>query len=52
MRQRLLMLGCVGDRRALLPWAGFLIAGALSTAGAFSTAVIAFLVPMSAHISL
>jgi hypothetical protein len=28
----------VGDRHALLPWAGFLIAGALSTAGAFSTA--------------
>lgn len=42
----------VGDRHALLPWAGFLIAGALSTAGAFSTAVIAFLVPMVAHVSL
>ena len=42
----------VGDRHALLPWAGFLIGGALSTAGAFSTAVIAFLVPMVAHISL
>ncbi|TRW80303.1 C4-dicarboxylate ABC transporter [Mycolicibacterium sp. 018/SC-01/001] len=42
----------IGDRRALLPWAGFLIAGALSTAGAFSTAVIAFLVPMVAHVSL
>ena len=42
----------VGDRHALLPWAGFLIGGALSTAGAFSTAVIAFLVPMVAHVSL
>lgn len=42
----------VGDRHALLPWAGFLIAGALSTAGAFSTAPIAFLVPMVAHISV
>lgn len=40
----------VGDREALLPWAGFLIAGALSTAGAFSTAPIAFLVPMVAHL--
>ena len=42
----------VGDRHALLPWTGFLIGGALSTAGAFSTAVIAFLVPMVAHVSL
>lgn len=42
----------IGDRRALLPWAGFVIGGALSTAGAFSTAVIAFLVPMVAHVSL
>lgn len=42
----------VGDRHALLPWAGFLIAGALSTAGAFSTAPIAFLVPMVAHVSV
>ena len=42
----------VGDRHALLPWAGFLIGGALSTAGAFSTAVIAFLVPMVANVSL
>jgi len=42
----------VGDRHALLPWAGFLIGGALSTAGAFSTAPIAFLVPMVAHVSL
>lgn len=40
----------VGDRDALLPWASFLIAGALSTAGAFSTAPIAFLVPMVAHL--
>jgi di/tricarboxylate transporter len=40
----------VGDREALLPWAGFVIAGALSTAGAFSTAPIAFLVPMVAHL--
>ncbi|SIR69317.1 SLC13 family permease [Williamsia sterculiae] len=39
----------IGDRHALLPWAGFLIAGALSTAGAFSTAPIAFLVPIVAH---
>lgn len=42
----------IGDRHALLPWAGFVIGGALSTAGAFSTAVIAFLVPMVAHVSL
>lgn len=42
----------VGDRHVLLPWAGFLIAGALSTAGAFSTAPIAFLVPMVAHVSV
>ena len=42
----------VGERHALLPWAGFLIGGALSTAGAFSTAVIAFLVPMVANVSL
>ena len=42
----------VGERTALLPWAGFLIAGALSTAGAFSTAPIAFLVPMVAHVSV
>lgn len=40
----------VGDRESLLPWASFLIAGALSTAGAFSTAPIAFLVPMVAHL--
>ena len=41
----------VGDRRVLLPWAGFVIASALSSAGAFSTAVIAFLVPMVAQVS-
>lgn len=42
----------IGDRHVLIPWAGFVIAAALSTSGAFSTAVIAFLVPMVAHISL
>ncbi|MCU1650176.1 MAG: putative dicarboxylate carrier protein [Pseudonocardia sp.] len=39
----------VGERQALLPWTGFLLAALLSTAGAFSTAPIAFLVPMVAH---
>jgi di/tricarboxylate transporter len=42
----------VGDRQALLPWAGFLLATLLSTAGAFSTAPIAFLVPMVAHVGV
>jgi di/tricarboxylate transporter len=42
----------VGDRQALLPWTGFLLAALLSTAGAFSTAPIAFLVPMVAHIGV
>ncbi|GAB7071697.1 C4-dicarboxylate ABC transporter [Mycobacterium hodleri] len=41
----------VGNRRVLLPWAGFVIASALSSAGAFSTAVIAFMVPMVAQVS-
>lgn len=41
----------VGDRKALLPWAGFVLAAAFSTAGAFSTAPIAFLVPMVAHVT-
>lgn len=39
----------VGDRQLLLPWVGFVIAAALSSAGAFSTAPIAFLVPMVAY---
>ncbi len=42
----------VGDRQALLPWTGFVIAAALSTAGAFSTAPIAFLVPIVAYIGV
>ncbi|HEY1968257.1 MAG TPA: SLC13 family permease, partial [Pseudonocardia sp.] len=42
----------VGDRQALLPWTGFVLAGLLSTAGAFSTAPIAFLVPMVAHVGV
>ena len=42
----------VGDRQALLPWTGFLLAALLSTAGAFSTAPIAFLVPMVAHVGV
>ena len=42
----------VGDRHWLLPWASFLLAGAMSTAGAFSTAPIAFLVPMIAYVSV
>ena len=42
----------VGDRQALLPWTGFLLATLLSTAGAFSTAPIAFLVPMVAHVGV
>lgn len=41
----------VGDRTWLLPWAGFVLAAAFSTAGAFSTAPIAFLVPMIAHVT-
>ncbi len=42
----------IGDRHWLLPWAGFLIGGALTTAGAFSTAPIAFLVPIVAHVGV
>jgi di/tricarboxylate transporter len=42
----------VGDRQALLPWTGFLLGALLSTAGAFSTAPIAFLVPMVAHVGV
>jgi di/tricarboxylate transporter len=42
----------IGDRHGLLPWAGFLIGAALSTAGAFSTAPIAFLVPIMAHVGV
>ncbi len=42
----------IGDRHWLLPWAGFAIASAMSTAGAFSTAPIAFLVPMIAAVSV
>ena len=42
----------VGERHALLPWTGFLLAALLSTAGAFSTAPIAFLVPMVAHVGV
>lgn len=42
----------IGDRHWLLPWAGFAIACAMSTAGAFSTAPIAFLVPMIAAVSV
>ncbi|KXO90115.1 C4-dicarboxylate ABC transporter [Tsukamurella pulmonis] len=42
----------IGDRHGLLPWAGFAIGAALSTAGAFSTAPIAFLVPMIAHVGV
>ncbi|WP_048555864.1 SLC13 family permease [Nostocoides japonicum] len=42
----------VGDRHWLLPWAGFVLAAAMSTAGAFSTAPIAFLVPMIAYVSV
>lgn len=41
----------VGNRTWLLPWAGFVLAAAFSTAGAFSTAPIAFLVPMIAHVT-
>ncbi|GAA4385261.1 SLC13 family permease [Tsukamurella soli] len=42
----------VGERRWLLPWASFVLAAAMSTAGAFSTAPIAFLVPMIAYVSV
>ncbi|MCS3778693.1 SLC13 family permease [Tsukamurella ocularis] len=42
----------IGDRHGLIPWAGFVIGAALSTAGAFSTAPIAFLVPMVAHVGV
>ncbi|KAA0021732.1 SLC13 family permease [Antrihabitans cavernicola] len=44
------IFGIVGERTALLPWAAFVLAGALTSAGAFSTAVIAFLVPMIAYV--
>ncbi|CPZ44541.1 Putative dicarboxylate carrier protein [Mycobacteroides abscessus] len=47
-----LVYGAVGDRHVLLPWAGFLVGAILSTAGAFSTAVIAFLVPLVAHVAV
>lgn len=46
-----LVYGAVGDRHAVLPWAGFVLGAALSTVGAFSTAVIAFLVPLVAHVT-
>ena len=42
----------IGERHWLLPCAGFAIACAMSTAGAFSTAPIAFLVPMIAAVSV
>lgn len=42
----------VGDRTYLLPWACFLIAGALSSMGAFSTAPIALMVPVVAFVSV
>ncbi|GGF40193.1 putative dicarboxylate carrier protein [Marmoricola endophyticus] len=42
----------IGERRWLLPWAGFAIAAGMSTAGAFSTAPIAFLVPTIAAVSV
>lgn len=42
----------IGDRQMVLPWVGFALAAALSSAGAFSTAPIAFLVPMIAHIGV
>lgn len=42
----------VGARTFLIPWASFVLAAALSSCGAFSTAVIALLVPMIAHISV
>lgn len=42
----------VGSRTFLIPWASFAVAAALSSSGAFSTAVIALLVPMIAHISV
>ena len=42
----------VGDGTYLLPWACFLIAGALSSMGAFSTAPIALMVPVVAFVSV
>lgn len=42
----------VGSKTYLIPWATFAVAAALSSSGAFSTAVIALLVPMVAHISV
>lgn len=41
----------VGDHVVFLPWAGFLIGALLSTCGAFSTAPIALLVPLMAHLA-
>lgn len=41
----------IGGRTALLPWACFIIAAALSTMGAFSTAPIALLVPIIARVA-
>ncbi|MDN6386068.1 MULTISPECIES: SLC13 family permease [unclassified Corynebacterium] len=42
----------VGDRKALIPWVGFLLGGFLSTVGVFSTGPIAVLVPLVAFISV
>ncbi len=42
----------VGGREHLLPWGGFVLGAALSTIGAFSTAPIALLVPIMAHMAL
>lgn len=41
----------IGKRTVLLPWAAFIIAAAMSTMGAFSTAPIALLVPVVAYVS-
>lgn len=40
--------GAIGDRTNIIPWVGFLLGITVTTAGAFSTATIALLVPVIA----
>lgn len=42
----------IGDRQALIPWAGFVVGGFLSTVGIFGTGPVAILVPIFAFISV
>ncbi|WP_158088252.1 SLC13 family permease [Kocuria massiliensis] len=42
----------VGERKALIPWVGFVLGGFLSTIGIFSSGPVAILVPLIAFISV